>query len=918
MKRILIKTALFVIIFAGAVLVFNYINNIGNVEQSVENTRPELDKVYAGENGQPLNEIQGMTDIIDTSLTRDSIMPVGTDKKVEILLPMRDAGIKVKYMLRDFAGENLIEDGVMKCTGQQGNYAVYETSLRMNLDDNTEYRFYACIPENEAKSGTDDEAVSGVNSATSADSAASANSAISVNSENDAKSTVVNEINTPSDVETTSDASKNFIYYGMRVKTMENPRLNDFLSYAEGFHNAALDGNETMMASVSDAVEGNGTQIVEIATGMDAVVSTGDGNRDASLFHVTLKSTYDALIYGGLKMQVLSEPIPKIRELSENSAQVELRFKTKSSEDGDNIYSVTEEFQLHYNEEKGSVEMTGYDRTLSENFNTKNVVSDNKMISLGIVDPDSVEKTEDSSGIRTAFTSNHSVWLFDSKTGYISCVYGSNREESETEKSEAENFGIRLLSLSSKTLQFAVYGRVSEGKREGQNGISLYNYSISDGTLQELVFIKTKMSYEELSLSAGRFMYFSPSKNTFYTLLGNGIMAVNVHSGKVSRLVKDMPEDLIYVSDDMTKIAYPDSENLGNVTKIYMHDFKKDADENFENGSRKISIIKFIGNNLLYGEAEDKNIKNMADGSSVFDYSALNIVSSDGKIIKKYEKSGYLVSGLKIDDGKISLTRVKADDNGTYTDDADDYISYLPEESTDKITFSTDEDDKGIEKTSLKFSDSVYLESRTDEILTKVIDNPSEKELSVNDALSADNVYMYSGTGLAGEYRTDGAAVIDAEESDGFVTNSEGVKIYEKHDVRNFYSAGGTFDYVKADGLEKTLDACTEMAIASAGGSMDGTNISDNGGWKKTFQKYGNGTRGMVLAGVKLDTAISFLSDGAPFVVRQSDRYVIVFSYNADFIRYYDPVQNKEIKTARNTFEDECSKNGNEFYVWQK
>ena len=64
--------------------------------------------------------------------------------------------------------------------------------------------------------------------------------------------------------------------------------------------------------------------------------------------------------------------------------------------------------------------------------------------------------------------------------------------------------------------------------------------------------------------------------------------------------------------------------------------------------------------------------------------------------------------------------------------------------------------------------------------------------------------------------------------------------------------------------------------------------------------------------------AIGFLSDGAAFITKLEDRYVLVISYNADYIRYYDPIAGEEVRVGRRGFRDTVRKSGNEIYTWMK
>ena len=64
----------------------------------------------------------------------------------------------------------------------------------------------------------------------------------------------------------------------------------------------------------------------------DALTATGvtsDGNPG----YVTLNSSYEDVIYSGMKIERISDPIPKIKEITTDSAVIELVYKAISEEE---------------------------------------------------------------------------------------------------------------------------------------------------------------------------------------------------------------------------------------------------------------------------------------------------------------------------------------------------------------------------------------------------------------------------------------------------------------------------------------------------------------------------------------------------------------------------------------------------------
>ena len=116
----------------------------------------------------------------------------------------------------------------------------------------------------------------------------------------------------------------------------------------------------------------------------------------------------------------------------------------------------------------------------------------------------------------------------------------------------------------------------------------------------------------------------------------------------------------------------------------------------------------------------------------------------------------------------------------------------------------------------------------------------------------------------------------------------------------------------------ETFAACNYMCILASGLNPDYEEVREAGDWGKAFSLYSEEIMGVNISGVKLDTAVGYLSKGCPFAARIEDKYVLVVSYNADFIRYYDPIEGEEKRVQRYAFQLKCDAAGNEFYSYVK
>ncbi|MCR5104937.1 MAG: hypothetical protein K6B68_10865 [Eubacterium sp.] len=901
-KRIIFGSLLFIITFIGAALSFNYINNRQKNSRTVEGFNPTMPKAYIMYEGVKINSILGYKDQIDTSLYRDSIVPMDSSKTVNIILADSiDTGADIKYELRSFDGSNLIEEGDFRFVSTDLGYSEYCASFRMNLSIGTEY------------------------------------------------SLVIKVIR-----------QKDTISYYTRVVRLNDCRLDDFLTFSTNFSDKIYEENKlfNQTATSTDAVttfnvSGEQAEIRNskknqekttsgYATTTDAlasytevnignyfssadamsslynaeesVVVTSDGNPG----YVTLNSSYEDVIFTGMSIERLSEVIPKVREVSRDSAIIELRYKAISEVNGIGVtYAVSEYLTMEYDNGAAAIKLHDYRRYLNQDFRAERITSLSNSINLGITYEREPKYLTNKNNKKVAFIADNSLWLYDNTRSIYSSVYGTSTDEAEKERFPQEGYDIMLLNMDSDVLDFAVYGRINEGPREGRNGVLLYEYNIQDSTLKELCFISSNLYYETMKLSVGRLCYYDKTNRAFYCLMGQNLLHVDIFSGQVETQVDSLTSDEILVSENMKVIAYPDKADRLNVEAVTVRDFESGKETTLKRKGKNLSILGFIGNDVMYGTADKENISRAVDGTPQFLFEQLYIVDSSGSVLKKYDKEGMLVSNVEFKENNIYLTRVrKNEETGAFEEAQGDYISYKPSENDDTMKVVVSKNEAGNEELHLKFPDSVYVMSGNEEIFTRVSSSNNEIDVRNESDIDRTAAYIFEPAGLETSSISVGKAVRYVYDEGGFVVNTNGDTMYMVKQMRPYLTVAGSFPYKAVDNEADTLAACNYMCILAAGISADYDEVRSKGNWEESFEMYSSDVRGINISGVKMDTAIGYLSDGSPFAARIGDRYVLVVSYNDDYIRYYDPIEDKEIKLERYRFQMQVNEKDNEFYTF--
>ncbi len=903
-KRTLFGILLFLVIFAGSALSFNFIQNRNRTTRAVEGYNPTMDKAYVMYQGKMLNSMLGYTNTIDTSLYRDSIIPLDSSKQVDILLTDSvDTGADVRYELRSFDGSNLVEDGDLRFVKSGDIYNHYQMTIRMNLTTGLEYSLVIKV----------------------------------------------------------SHGNKIVNYY-TRVVSLSEARLSGFLSYAESFDNAVFEANAELaeLASDTNAIttfnvsgiladmekekeEAEADRLV--ATTTDAMAGVSEANlskvfgssdasssvydtENASYIHsrgnpgyVTLASSYEDIVFSGMKMERLSEPVPKIKELTDTSALIELVYKTISEENGIyRTYAVSEYLSLSYDNGAAAIKVSDYQRFVNQDFSADGIDPASNAISLGLTASEKPQYLASEDSKILAFVADNSLWIYDNSKNTYSTVYGTSSDEAEKERTPQEGYDIKLLSLDEDSLDFVVFGRINEGPREGSTGVVLYEYNIEETMLRELQYVASELPLDAMQLSVGELCYYDKTERVFYLLIGEDMLAIDVFSGKTEERISDLPSGHAAVSEDMKAIAYPDSSDLTKTKEIKIIDFEHRTEAVKKLRDHRLQLLGFVGEDIVYGAAEPEHISVDKDGTPSFLFDKLYIVHRDGSLVKKYERDNILISKVRFDKNVIYLTRKTInEETGDIVDAPKDYITYKSEISDSQVKVSRVENEVGNKETYLKFPYNVFVRGGNEELFTRVAASGNASDIKYDGVLvDKRGAFIYGPSGIRGVSDSVGKAINNVYENGGFVVDAYGATLYNDKIVRPYLTVAGTFPYKAVDNAGDSFAACNYMCMLAAGLNADYDEVRTKNNWIESFEMYGDGARGINISGVKLDTAIGYLSDGCPFAAKIPEGYVLVVSYNDDFIRYYDPMQDEEVRIQRYAFQLKCEDQENEFYTYVK
>ena len=688
-----------------------------------------------------------------------------------------------------------------------------------------------------------------------------------------------------------------------RVVLPERSYVSEFLAEAERFH-------KLLLSEKTDPVEKEiKTYILEDAP---------EGYDKEDMGFVSLFSSYEALCWNGMKPEQEGLEETSLTELYDDGGTVVYRYTIHTVEEETQeirTYRVEEHFVMEYVPELAAARVKDYFRRMNRQFTNGQFEREINGIRIGTEDrPVAFRTSEDNE--HTVFGVDGGIWYFDYNQSTLTRIYGSDSDMPGF--TGRENYVI--LSVDDKEAYFAVYGRISSGEHEGENGILVEQFTEENRQLTECAFISTNLPYEWISKEAGRLLYLNTESKTLFFLLNGTLHSLDLKTKEETVLAEGLSIPDVLVSRDGSVIAFASAtDKTGGAEELILWDLAGGKKTAIRETGMRLQALTFIGEDFVYGTAKPEHVSLAADGHPVFLYSNLKILHRDGTEGKNYGKSGMVISEAKFLDNTIYLTRLYVNAEGESLSEASpDFITYKLEDEKGRTILSRF---PGVDGYAIVYPDNIYLTSIPETLIARK-EVGSGAELRVNGETDSKLGYLFRAGEMLDLSERIGTMVRTAVEQRGYVVLRDGSTLYRNRTGAPYLTVADKVKYQKAEEGDNGYAACLAMSLQMAGaetayGEVRKELEAQGGGWDQTFEALGKGeVRGLNLSGADLDTAVLFLGEGIPFATKLGSKYVFVVSFNSDAIRYYDPASDSEVRVDRNTFKRNVDEAGDEFYAY--
>ncbi len=641
------------------------------------------------------------------------------------------------------------------------------------------------------------------------------------------------------------------IYYYTRIVWTDDAYVEPMLQMAETFS--------------------DNTFHYENASDLTTYLETDPAADNSSLGRVTLKNSFDQITWGNLSLEKTGNVEMELKELQGNMATLCLNYvaasvpkeetdseeaeKEQKSPENREYYDITESFTMRWSAQR--IYMMDYERTMNQIFDGSSDLYSGKRIMLGISDGSGIQELRSPNGGYQAFAVNKELWLYSRADNQSTRVFSFRQSETD-EMANLQDYGIKLLSAGDDgTVDFLVNGYMSRGSHEGSVGVSLWRYEKGTNTLTERLYLPANESSEELLMGMDSLSCLSGS-GTLYLLMGNTVYSVDTASHQAKALAEGMTEENFAVSPRQERIAWQDGEELHNSSAVHILDLEtgKDAQIKAPEGS-SIRLLGFVGEDLVYGLAEENSSVKVNGRTVQGPMYALEIVGKDMNLQTRYEKEGVYITDVEIEGSRVHLQRMTrvgdsymaagADTlvcNEEVEEDSMEGIGYLASEERGRVYFVQLSD-------SVSGSVDIKVPSRA------VAEENNTVALGQTDRSGRRQYYAYSGGRLRGVFESFTDAVSAAYDGMGIVTDGDG---------NMFWSRVGRADMMtirNPESLVPDLERYLKGFEEGAQETSDGGAIVDAGG-------------------LSLNQVLYFISRGYPVAAYTGDgSYAVIYGYDS-------------------------------------
>ena len=509
-------------------------------------------------------------------------------------------------------------------------------------------------------------------------------------------------------------------YYYTRIMEVGKSQIDACVDFVEEFH--AITMNKERQSELSSYMEPS---------------SAAD---NTTLQKVTINNSLSQACWGDFVGTEVTTPVVSIKEMNDDYQVILLEYIMSSVGDSGNseYYNVEEYYRVRVGAEK--IYLLSFERTMEEIFRGEGDQISKDMIDLGIRSENVSYKTNETGNV-ICFVQQGELWSYNQIENNLTRVFSFRSQEGMDIRENYQEHDIRILRVDEGgSLDFVVYGYMNCGEHEGQVGVSVCHYDGVTNTVEEMLFVPTTLSYEIVKEQIGKLMYVSDS-GVLYLTVSNQVYRIQMDSRKAEVYIDGLKSDMLVNSEDGRYIAWSEDGTTMHVTDLE----KGESFDIHANENQLLKPLGFLGSDCIYGWGYRTDIFSTQTQTDTLALSQVLIVDTSDSahsVLKTYETPGIYVTGIRIQDGSIYLSRVMK--NGDiYVDTTEDTIMNRDLQEKDQVNIDTVVSDVKQKEVVLKLLEETSV-STPKTLIPKLIENEEPNTLEIKNLNASSAYYVYA------------------------------------------------------------------------------------------------------------------------------------------------------------------------------
>mgnify|MGYP002618775345 CR=1 FL=1 len=627
----------------------------------------------------------------------------------------------------------------------------------------------------------------------------------------------------------------------------------------------------------------------EQARSLTTYLETSPSEDNSTFGHTSIHSSFSQLTWGGLKMELVGEMETTLQELDGIMGQIKVSYQvSRTAEQGNTeSYEVTDYYTVKWTEKR--IYLMDFDRKMNQIFSGERILYSGKRILMGIGNDDVIQTLHSKNNRYLAFVFNRDLWCYDQQDGKSVNIFSFRDGTDESGRSDYDQHNIQILDVADDgTVEFLVYGYMNRGNHEGNQGLGLYSYS-KDGAVTERFFADSSRSYDEIRQDIEKLSYLNEN-GMFYVYQDGAVYGIDLSSKEYMVVADGLTEETSAISSDRTRLAWLEGQDAYEAKMI--HVFNMATGEKQEIQAPEGSVLRalgFVQGDFVYGLAHPEDIWMLNGRAEDLPMYAIQIVDKDLNVQTRYEKQGFYLGSVEVEDSRIHIQRLvkNGDLRYAYADqdtivcneaaktDIMDHIGWFASEVRRKVYFV--QTDQEISRT-IKISVARKL----------TYDQSETLEFQSGDRQSRTAFYAYGRGKLQGIYGTFSQAVQAAYPVMGIVTDQDQQILWDRVNRSTI----------------RTIRSPQETAAVLTG------NLSELSQTKTMT----DGTVLIDARGCTLNQMLYFIGQGMPVAAyTDSGDYVLLYGYDQYNISVLNPATGETYKMGLNDGADYFNRCGNDF-----